>query len=679
MAIATAVGLYALRMFAVTAFYHRYFSHRAFKTSRALQFCSRCSARPPCSAGRCGGPRTTAITTPTPTGPPMRTRRANTASSGATWAGSSRAPTSRRSSSSSRTSRAFPSSSCWIASTPPYRRSWPRRYTPGALLERFCAGDSAPTACSFSLWGFAVSTVAVWHATFAINSLAHTLGRRRYATRDDSRNSFGLALLTFGEGWHNNHHRYPAAARQGFRWWEIDLTYYALRVLAATGLIWDLRAVPLGHSRRRRARGAAVKIAIVGAGIAGNTAAYRLQAEHDVTVFEADDYVGGHTHTVDVEHGGVHVRGRHGLHRVQRLDLSRASSPCSPARCRDPADDDELQRQLDERTGLEYNGTSLAALFAAPAQSALAAFLRMLVRRRSLQPRHGAFSTRTTSFTLGDLLAERRYCRLLPRITSSPWPRDLVGRSDHVHGYPARFLLASSHNHGLLRVDDQPQWRTIKAARRATSTARRAAPRPDPARDARSTSSAACRRRGSRRRPGAEQFDAVLSPATATRRCALLADPTPLEREVLGAIRYQPNVAILHTDERCCPAAGEPGRLELPRAGAAPTRRVALTYHLNTLQRLTAPVSLRDAEPQRGARARPRASSHFVTHHPVFDAAAAAAQARHAEIDGGGARTTAAPTGATASTRTASQSALEAARHFNERVRHAELHLRRTG
>ncbi len=84
----------------------------------------------------------------------------------------------------------------------------------------------------------------LFHATSTINSLAHRVGTRPFPTRDTSRNSFCLALLTFGEGWHNNHHRYPVSARQGFRWWEVDLTYYGLRVLAAFGIIRDLRPVP---------------------------------------------------------------------------------------------------------------------------------------------------------------------------------------------------------------------------------------------------------------------------------------------------------------------------------------------------------------------------------------------------------------------------------------------------
>jgi stearoyl-CoA desaturase (delta-9 desaturase) len=94
------------------------------------------------------------------------------------------------------------------------------------------------------VWAFAVPQVLVWHGTFTINSLSHLFGTRRYRTTDDSRNNLALALITLGEGWHNNHHHYQAAARQGFFWWEIDITYYVLRGLAAVGLIWDLRGVP---------------------------------------------------------------------------------------------------------------------------------------------------------------------------------------------------------------------------------------------------------------------------------------------------------------------------------------------------------------------------------------------------------------------------------------------------
>jgi len=81
----------------------------------------------------------------------------------------------------------------------------------------------------------------LWHGSFSINSLSHMFGKRRYETTDDSRNNWALALLTTGEGWHNNHHHYQSSANQGFRWWEIDVTFYVLRVLAFLGFIWDLR------------------------------------------------------------------------------------------------------------------------------------------------------------------------------------------------------------------------------------------------------------------------------------------------------------------------------------------------------------------------------------------------------------------------------------------------------
>jgi stearoyl-CoA desaturase (delta-9 desaturase) len=129
---------------------------------------------------------------------------------------------------------------------------------PGALAAGLFLAGGLPAL----LWGFFVSTVLLWHGTFVINSLAHVLGSRRYATADGSRNSLLLALVTFGEGWHNNHHFYPSAANQGFFWWEVDVSYYALRALAALGVVRDLRTPPahvrLAHLRRPGAPAAAL-------------------------------------------------------------------------------------------------------------------------------------------------------------------------------------------------------------------------------------------------------------------------------------------------------------------------------------------------------------------------------------------------------------------------------------
>ncbi len=106
------------------------------------------------------------------------------------------------------------------------------------------------------VWVGLVGTVALWHGTFTINSLSHLIGRRRYATKDNSRNSLVLALITLGEGWHNNHHYYPGASRQGFYWWEIDISYYSLKLLEVFGIVWDVRGVPdrvLAKGRQRLA------------------------------------------------------------------------------------------------------------------------------------------------------------------------------------------------------------------------------------------------------------------------------------------------------------------------------------------------------------------------------------------------------------------------------------------
>jgi len=102
------------------------------------------------------------------------------------------------------------------------------------------------------VWGFFVVQSVHWHATFTINSLTHIFGKRVYQTSDDSKNHWGLALLTFGEGWHNNHHHYQVSARQGFHWWQVDLSFYILKALSWVGLVWDLHGVPdhirTGHS-----------------------------------------------------------------------------------------------------------------------------------------------------------------------------------------------------------------------------------------------------------------------------------------------------------------------------------------------------------------------------------------------------------------------------------------------
>jgi stearoyl-CoA desaturase (delta-9 desaturase) len=245
-------ALYAVRMFAITGFYHRYFSHRSFKTSRSWQFVFALLGASRCSVGRCGGRRTTAGTTAVPTVRTIRIRRRNTDCCGATSVGSRRRSTSRPTSSWCRIWRAIPNCASSIAST-----RWCRSRSPccstwsGRTLAHVAPG-LATNGAQLVVWGFVVSTVVLFHATCTINSLAHRFGGRRFATADESRNNAWLAVLTLGEGWHNNHHHYPHSAAQGFRWFEFDPTYYVLRALAALGVIRELRPVPAALRRGER-------------------------------------------------------------------------------------------------------------------------------------------------------------------------------------------------------------------------------------------------------------------------------------------------------------------------------------------------------------------------------------------------------------------------------------------
>ena len=250
-AVAVCVASYLLRMFAITAFYHRYFSHRAFSASRPVQFVfaligASATQRGPLwwaahhrrhhkRADRNGDPHT-----------PRK---------GLLW-----------------------SHMGWFLSRSHFGTEWSQipdlvRFPELRWLDRFdivvplayAAGmfglgaalewlmPSLGTSGSQMLvWGYFISTVALIHVTLTINSLAHRFGSRRFDTPDRSRNNPWLALLTLGEGWHNNHHHFPGSARQGFYWWEIDISYLVLKAMSWVGLVQDLKPVPRGFLEYRR-------------------------------------------------------------------------------------------------------------------------------------------------------------------------------------------------------------------------------------------------------------------------------------------------------------------------------------------------------------------------------------------------------------------------------------------
>jgi len=246
--------LFWVRIFAVTGGYHRYFSHRTYKTSRVFQFILAVLAQ-------------------------------SSAQKGALWwAAHHRAHhlySDQQGDIHSPLREGFWYSHMgWLfnqtSDTDFSRIPDLSRYPELRFLNKYhLLPPIALGVATFLLFGsaglfvgFFLSTVVTWHATFTINSLSHVFGRRRFPTTDTSRNNGWLALLTLGEGWHNNHHRFSSSVRQGFYWYEYDITFYILKALSWTGLVWDLRTVPASileegrlHDRNHGRAGAPIVIA----------------------------------------------------------------------------------------------------------------------------------------------------------------------------------------------------------------------------------------------------------------------------------------------------------------------------------------------------------------------------------------------------------------------------------
>ncbi len=227
-AIGIGIGLYVIRMFGITAGYHRYFAHRAYSTSRWFQFaiawlgCSAMQKGPLWWAVHHRNHHKYSDQDADPHSPIVRSFW---------WAHVG-----------------------WVISglfrKAPYHEI--KDYTqfvelrvlnklhwvPGFALAGICFWVDGWAGL---VWGFLVSTVLLYHGTFLVNSACHIWGTRRYRTTDHSKNNWWAAILTLGEGWHNNHHHYQSCARQGFKWWEVDMSYYGIRALGLVGLVWDIR------------------------------------------------------------------------------------------------------------------------------------------------------------------------------------------------------------------------------------------------------------------------------------------------------------------------------------------------------------------------------------------------------------------------------------------------------
>ena len=243
-AVVICVALYFIRMFAITAFYHRYFSHKSFKTNRFWQFCFAVLGNSATQRG------------------PLW------------WAAHHRKHHKHSDEDDDLHSPVkhgfWWSHMGWFTCDAAFKtdysivKEWAKfpelrflnrfdilvpiilgvsLFASGELL-RVYAPELNTSGFQLFVWGYCISTVLLAHGTFTINSLCHTWGSRRFKTKDDSRNNFWLALITLGEGWHNNHHRFAVSAKQGFYWWEIDISYYLLKLMSKLGMIWDLNPVP---------------------------------------------------------------------------------------------------------------------------------------------------------------------------------------------------------------------------------------------------------------------------------------------------------------------------------------------------------------------------------------------------------------------------------------------------
>lgn len=228
------IVLYVVRMWAITAGYHRYFSHRSYKTSRVFQFI-------------------------------LAFIGSSATQKGVLWWAANHRHHHQHSDTEEDVHSPIQDGFLWshigwimsedyltyddervkdLSKYPELR--WIDKYhlvsvVGLAVLCYFIGSWTGAGAFTTLIWGYFVSTVAVSHVTFSINSLTHMIGKRRYVTSDDSRNHWLLALLTLGEGWHNNHHYYQTSARQGFYWWEVDISYYTLVFLQWIGIVWDVR------------------------------------------------------------------------------------------------------------------------------------------------------------------------------------------------------------------------------------------------------------------------------------------------------------------------------------------------------------------------------------------------------------------------------------------------------
>jgi len=379
-----------------------------------------------------------------------------------------------------------------------------------------------------------------------------------------------------------------------------------------------------------------LKIAIIGSGIAGNTIAHYLHAKHDITVFEAESHIGGHTHTHQIQHEGKSVNVDTGFivfndrtypHFINLLnELNVAWQPSSMSfsvRC--------------ENTGLEYNGTSLNSLFAQRINLFKPSFHRMIRDILRFNKTSLELLADGNEVKLGDYLRQGNYSQqfidqyIVP-MGAAIWSTD----AKQMLSFPARFFVRFFHHHGMLTVNDRPEWRTISGGS-ASYVYALTAPFKHKIRLNTPVESVRRLKTSVRVKPKngeEEKFDFVFFACHSDQALKMLLDKTAEETQILGAIPYQENTIFLHHDTNLMPKRKLAWAAWNYHVTTPASNKVAVTYNMNILQDLKSVEPLlvtlnhtHDIHPD-------KVIKRLSYMHPVYTVAGAAAQARHGEISG---------------------------------------------
>lgn len=378
-----------------------------------------------------------------------------------------------------------------------------------------------------------------------------------------------------------------------------------------------------------------MKVAVIGSGISGNVAAYHLNKHHKITVYEANDYIGGHTHTHDINHQGKHFSVDTGF-----IVFNHKTYPNFIALLKELGVEEQLSTMSFgvkcEKTGLEYMGSTINSLFAQRRNIFRPSFWRMILdilrfNREATQ----LLEQLSDEISLGDYLKREKYSQVfinyyLVPMAAAVWSADLKLMFE----FPARYLVRFFHNHGLLSVNDRPDWYVVKGG---SKTYAQALTRPF--KDCIKLSTPVTRverlNKGVRviSAEGEATYDAVFFACHSDQALKMIHNPTEAEKQVLGAIKYQDNEVLLHTDDSVLPKRKSAWAAWNYHLLDGDQSRVPVTYNMNILQGLDCSdqfcVTLNNSD----VIDKDKVLKRLNYHHPIYTRESVAAQARHAEIN----------------------------------------------